>query len=80
MYDLKNNVPLCDWRLYNWRGLSKNAAKRIFFNLVRHLSMTRNHPCKIFFREERDKPMRGRCQVNIGEFFYYVELFKSAED
>ena len=31
---------------------------------------------KIFFRTE---PLRGRIQVEIDGFFYYVELYKSEE-
>ena len=34
------------------------------------------HTCKMFIRDERQKPLRGSMQIEIDGFYYYIELYK----
>ena len=71
-YELKCNAPKFECRLQYADGLDI-IAKSDFFSLQSQFE-ARGFSVKTFFR---NIPMRGRIQVEIDGFFYYVELFKS---
>ena len=69
-YELKCNAP----RFESHRHYPDDTiAKCDFFSLQSQLE-ARGFSVKTFFRSS---PMRGRIQVEIDGFYYYVELFKS---
>lgn len=78
-YIIKNNLPESDdadvqaVKIWCDKELSRKEAQRLFFQIVKALT---NYPVKVFFRKEKEKPMRGQIQVEVDGFFYYVELFK----
>ena len=71
-YELKCNAP----RFESHRKYPEGTdviAKCDFFSLQSQFE-ARGFNVKTFFRSS---PMRGRLQVEIDGFYYYVELFKS---
>lgn len=78
-YIIKNNLPESDdadvsvIKLWCNKELSRKEAQRLFFQIVKALT---NYSVKVFFRKEKEKPMRGQIQVEVDGFYYYVELFK----
>lgn len=68
-YILKNNLPTIPWRMSVMTD-GKRATDE-FMRWVVSLSAA-HHVIKVFFRTE---PLRGRIQVEIDGFYYYVELF-----
>ena len=72
-YIIKNNLPTESVHTPSvWK--TAEAAQEDFNDIA--VLLTRKYHTKIFFRTE---PLRGRIQVEIDGFFYYVELYKSEE-
>ena len=55
----------------------KRDAVKVFAGFQR-MCDNEELPYKLFMRDDktRRKPIRGRLQVQVDGFFYYVELFK----
>lgn len=70
-YVIKNNLPTETDGYRSDTLKSAKDAKESFLEIVDLLS--EKYPTKVFFRS---RPLRGRIQVEIDGFFYYVELFK----
>lgn len=69
-YIIKNNLPDSEgigtprvWR-------NKRAAAEDFQDIL--AALEKNYPTKVIYR---NTPLRGRIQVEIDGFYYYVELF-----
>lgn len=73
-YIIKNNLPTTPWRMSVMTD-GKRATDE-FMRWVVSLSAAR-YAIKVFFRTE---PLRGRIQVEIDGFYYYVELFIKNEE
>lgn len=74
VYHLKCNAPKFEQhRGYHDGQFAMEMAKNDFFSLQSQFE-ARGYNVKTFFR---NSPMRGRIQVEIDGFYYYVELFKS---
>jgi len=72
-YEIKCNAPKFErHKTY----VSDAIAKCDFFSLLAQFE-ARGYNVKTFFRNS--SPMRGRIQVEIDGFFYYVELFKTKD-
>lgn len=69
-YVIKNNLP--DGIITPTGIMSETDARRHFFGLVNYLTEN-GYPAKVTFRT---RPLRGTIQVEIGGFYYYVELYK----
>ena len=73
-YIIKNNLPTIPWRMSVMTD-GKRATDE-FMRWVVSLSAA-HYAIKVFFRTE---PLRGRIQVEIDGFYYYVELFIKNEE
>lgn len=73
-YELKCNAPRFESHRKYPDG-SDTIAKSDFFSLQSQFE-ARGFNVKTFFRSN---PLRGRIQVEIDGFYYYVELFKAKD-
>lgn len=72
-YVIKNNLPLRYMQPRQYFATKEEAKKSFLFTYEVLSSM---HTCKMFIRDERQKPLRGSMQIEIDGFFYYIELYK----
>ena len=72
-YIIKNNLPTDHLKHVQEFG-GKKEAKESFIYTYQVFSAL--HPCKMYIRDEKGMTLRGTIQIEIGGFFYYVELFK----
>lgn len=72
-YTIKHNLPNGYMQHEQTFG-NKRDAKRDFMNTFEVFSSL--HDCKLFIRDEAGKPLRGSIRIDIGGFYYYVELYK----
>lgn len=73
MYIVKHNVP----DFPDQRATFNRKAKALqFWHNQQRLFMLFEYPYKTFLRNEKGKPLRGRCQVEVDGFYYYSELYK----
>lgn len=76
VFHLKCNAPNYEQhRGYPDGNVAMETAKNDFFSLQSQFE-ARGFNVKTFFRSN---PMRGRIQVEIDGFYYYVELFKAKD-
>ena len=69
-YIIKNNLPTESTHVPDVYEKAKDA-KDSFAQIIKILK--KKYRMEIFFRK---RPLRGRLQVEIDGFYYYVELFK----
>lgn len=68
-YIIKNNLPKDGYKTVRREGEEK--AKESFMDMQAELA--KKYSVKAVFR---NKPLRGRIQVEVDGFYYYVELYK----
>lgn len=68
-YIIKNNLPTESNHTPDvWH--TKREAAKAFQDIL--ATLEKKYPTKVFYR---NTPLRGRIQVEIDGFYYYVELF-----
>lgn len=72
MYEIKCNAPKYECHRFYDQDIT---AKCGFFSLQSRFEAM-GYSVKTFFRSN---PLRGRIQVEIDGFYYYVELFKAKD-
>lgn len=78
-YIIKNNLPNREENeRYSLFSLTRQSADNFIKQIVCEL-MERYSIRDTFYRNEEDKPLRCRIQVEVEGFVYYVELYKDTQ-